>query len=488
MSTSDLTVRIHARLDELAAAVAAADGPTPDTDGPTPDTGEPTLAAGGSTPDPGVLVALSGGPDSVALLALTVGWGRERGRPVAAAHFHHGLRGAAADADQRFCAELCGALGVPLTTGQGDPRGLARQRGRGLEDAARELRLAFLERTRRSADLAAIATGHHRDDQTETVLLRLFRGTGLDGLRGMAPRRGRLIRPLLDVPRGELLAWLDREGLSWRQDTTNTDGSNRRGRVRCELLPLVRDIFGPGAAAAPARLAELAATDLDLLDHLADQAATRHLGEPLAGHHGASLGCAVVGEHPAIARRVVRAWLERSLPGDLARVHVIEVLDWLAAGQSGTGLDLPGPVRLERVFDRVGPAGPAPPPLDPAAWRVRAEPLAATPDPVPPAGGGPDRWQLVCPAAALRGNLQVRAPRQGDRLRPFGLGGTRKLNALLQEKRVPAARRPAVPVVADAEGPLWVPGVAQDERTRVLPSCQQAVTIILERRRSDPDT
>ena len=469
MNTSDLTARTHRQLDELVGAAAAA-----------------AAAAGEPAGEPGVLVALSGGPDSVALLALTAGWAARQGRPVAAAHVHHGLRGAAADADQRFCADLCARLGVPLTTGRGDARGLARQRGRGLEDAARELRLAFLERTRAQAGLAAIATGHHRDDQTETVLLRLFRGTGLDGLRGMAPRRGRLIRPLLGEPRSALLAWLEARGLAWREDASNADGSNRRGRVRHELLPLVRDIFGPGAGTMPARLAELAATDLDLLDHLAAEAAARHLGPPLTGHHGPSLARGITAEHPAIARRVVRAWLEGILTADLARVHVVEVLDWLAAGQSGTGLDLPGPVRLERVFDRVGPAGPAPPPVDPSAWRVQVEPLAAIPDPIPPAGGGPDRWQLVCPAGALQGNLHVRAPREGDRLRPLGLGGTRKLNALLQEKRVPVALRPAVPVVADARGPLWVPGVAQDERTRVLPSCEQAVTIILDRRRSDP--
>jgi tRNA(Ile)-lysidine synthetase-like protein len=126
--------------------------------------------------------------------------------------------------------------------------------------------------------------------------------------------------------------------------------------------------------------------------------------------------------------------------------------------------------------------------VDPAAWRVHVRPLATVPSPVPPARGGPDRWELVCPADALQGGLHVRAARAGERLRPLGRGGTRKLSDLFQESRVAASHRAAVPVVADDAGPLWVPGVVQDERTRVLPSCRQALTIILERRRSDPVT
>ena len=109
------------------------------------------------------------------------------------------------------------------------------------------------------------------------------------------------------------------------------------------------------------------------------------------------------------------------------------------------------------------------------------------PCPVPAAGRVADRWQLVCPADALRGNLHVRAVRPGDRLRPFGMSGTRKLSDLLQDHDVPLTLRPTIPVVVDGAGPLWVPGVAQDERTRVLPSCRQAVTITLDRRRAHPD-
>jgi len=467
MQRSDLAGRVRSRLDTLSAEAARAFG-------------EDAARAG-------VLVALSGGPDSVALVVLAAEWAAAAGRPLAAAHFNHRLRGAEADRDAAFCAELCARLAVPLETGSGDPRPVARLRGGGLEEAARHLRLAFLEATRAARGLAAIATGHHRDDQAETVIMRVFRGTGLDGLCGLRPRHGRRIRPLLAETRADLLRELAARGVGWRQDPTNLDGSNVRSRVRRELLPLVRDIFGEGAALTPARLADLAAADVAHLDGLADAAWDALGGPPLDGHSGTSLDVAgTIALPEALARRVVRRWLRDALPADLSAAHVADVLDWLRRGPSGTGLDLPGPLRLERVFDRAGWSA-APPPLDDAAaWRVRVEPLAGIPAAPPPPRCEDGVWRLVSAADRLEGGLRVRHPRPGDRLRPFGLAGHKKLSDLMQERRIPAGLRPGILVVEDAAGPLWVVGVSQDERTRLLPSTRQAVTITLDRRRTEP--
>ena len=436
----------------------------------------------------GLLIALSGGPDSVALLAAAVAWARTRSRPLAAAHFNHDLRGADSDADQRFCEDLCARFDLSLATAAGDPRGLARRRGRGLEDAARQLRHDFLEKTRAASDLAAVATGHHRDDQAETVIMRLFRGTGLDGLRGLRPLSGRRLHPLLGVTRAEILAYLAGRDLTWRQDPTNLDGSNRRSRLRHELLPLVRDIFGEGSGLNPARLADLAEIDLAHLDQLTDQAWQRLSGPAQPGHTGASLHVSGVKElPPAVASRVIRRWLHQALPADLARVHVDAVRRWLEQGRSGTGLDLPGPLRLERVFDRVGLAGTPPPSDDAAHWQVRVEPRADVPLPPPPPHRDLDgTWRLICPSETLQGNLRLRNPRPGDRLEPFGLDGTKKLSDLMQEKRIPTVMRAGLLVVEDSVGILWIPDLAQAERTRVLPSTRQAVTIIVGRRHSLP--
>jgi len=468
MDPSSFEDHVASRLDQLVSAAARAHGEDPAATG--------------------LLVALSGGPDSVALLAAAATWARTRTRPLAAAHFNHNLRGAGSDGDQRFCADLCTRLDIPLTIGAGDPRGLARQRRRGLEDAARELRHDFLEKTRTAGDLAAVATGHHRDDQAETVIMRLFRGTGLDGLRGLRPVSGRRIHPLLEVTRGEILTYLAGVGLTWRDDPTNLDGSNRRSRLRRELLPLVRDIFGEGSQLNPARLAELAETDLEHLDQLTDQAWQHLAGPAQPGHTGASLHVPGVNElPPAVAGRVLRRWLHHALPADLARVHVDAVRRWLEHGQSGTGLDLPGPLRLERVFDRVGLAGTPPPCDDATHWRVSLEPRTDVPLPPPPPQVDLDgTWRLVCPSETLQGNLRLRNPRPGDRLEPFGLAGRKKLSDLMQEKRIPNVMRAGLLVVEDDAGILWVTDLAQAERTRILPSTRQTVTIIVGRRRGHP--
>lgn len=470
MTSADLTSRIGRRLDELLGAVAVAHGEDP-------------RAAG-------LLVAFSGGPDSLALLWLARSWALARGRPLLAAHFNHRLRGADADRDEDFCRQMCDRLQVAIVCAGGDPRPLARERGRGLEEAARRLRLDFLEEARRAHGLCAVATGHHRDDQAETVLMRIGRGTGLDGLRGMRPRRGRIIRPLLAVARREILALLQERGLAWREDATNRDGSNTRSRVRRELLPLLRDIFGAGAARNPARLAELAGTDLAYLDAtaaaaLADLAVAPPEPSADSADSRPPAGLAVgrlLALPDAIRRRVLRLWLQPLLPVDLARIHVRQIERWLAGGQSGSGLDLPGPLRLVREFDSVHVAQAPPPGRESDRWSVRIAPLDEVPPQVPAPWRAGDAWHLISAADHLAGGLCVRAPRAGDRLQPFGFAGHRKLSDLMREKRVALAARRHVLVVADREGPVWVVGLAQDERTRVLPATRQAVTIIVERR------
>lgn len=434
----------------------------------------------------GLLVALSGGPDSVALLHAAIPWAEVHGSPLVAAHYDHRLRGTSSQRDQAFCTDLCRTLDVPLVAGGGDVRGAARQRGRGVEEAARALRHSFLESVRVDRSLTAVATGHHRDDQAETVVQRVFRGTGLDGLRGIRPVAGRIIHPLLETSRRQILDYLDARSLTWRDDPSNDDASNTRGRIRRELLPLVRDIFGEGADAAPARLANLVETDLDHLDELAERAWRHCAIDAPAGMTPPAVDVETVVALPvAIARRVIRRWLRDLVPLDLAAAHVDDVRRWLGRSSSGTGIDLPGPLRLVRVFGAAGIAE-TPPPSDTVTdWRVTVEPLAAVPDPVPPPELTDGVWRLVCSGDRLRGSLRLRHPISGDRLEPFGLDGSKKLSDLVQEQRIPSTMRPSLILVEDDGGPLWVLGVAQDERTRLLPSTRTAVTICVARRRPD---
>ncbi|MFO7654504.1 MAG: tRNA lysidine(34) synthetase TilS [Candidatus Krumholzibacteriia bacterium] len=487
-----------------------------------------TAVAGESHSGPGLLVALSGGPDSVALLRVACVWAAAGGRPLVAAHLNHRLRGAAADADEAFCRDLCAGLGVPLHVERADPRPLARERGQGLEEAGRVLRRRWFRNVLADRpDLAGVATGHHRDDQVETVVMRLFRGTGIDGLAGIRPRQGRVLHPLLGVTRVEILAYLDGLGQPYRRDATNVEGDATRTRVRRELLPLVRAIFGPAAAIAPARLAALAAAESAYLDELAAGALASARAPASAGDGPAGLSVtALLDLPPVLARRVLRVYLglgsqgpdtpastpagraatasadapagpgapiaqpaltdEPPDPG-LSREHLEELLQWLRAGRSGQSLDLPGGRTARREFDTLHVTRQPPSAFADAAerperqWRISVEPQSGTTAASERFSGcsrslRPDR-ELTVPADALSGAVRVRGWRAGDAIAAFGLGGHKKVSDLLRERRIPRSRRHRVVVVEDGAGILWIPGIEQAERTRLLPSTRRTVTI-----------
>lgn len=467
--------------------------------------GELVAAACPDAPGAGVVVALSGGPDSVALLRVAAHWSRQTGAPLLAAHLNHGLRPGDADRDEAFCADLCARLGVAFACGAADPRAAARERGLGPEEAARHVRRGFL------LDVLAarpwpgcVAAGHHRDDQAETVLMRLLRGTGPEGLRGILPVAGPFIHPLLDWDRAAIVGFLERLGQPWRLDVTNHDGDNLRARLRREVVPLLRDVFGEGCLDGPARLAGLLADDLALLREQADAALASATDGPALDID------ALLAMPPALAGRALRAWLGD--PGRIEAVHVAAVLVWLREGTSGGGLDLPGGRKLRREFGRLLPGNPAAGSVEavgtagdggtsapgdrtylaarPEDWRPEVRRLAdgtADGDGVTTWQGCGDRadpstWRLACPATALKGNLRVRGWRRGDRLRPLGLDGSRKVSDVLREARVPVSERDGVLVVDDEEGILWVVGLARDERTRLLPGMAGMVTISVIRR------
>ena len=195
-----------------------------------------------------VLCAVSGGLDSMCLLYMLDAWCREREGQVVAAHFNHRLRGAAADRDENFVRDTCRQWDIPLTVGRGEARDHARREGLSVEEAARVLRYAFLEQAAEAADCAAVYTAHHADDNAETVLLNLIRGTGIKGLAGMERRRGMICRPLLDVTRAELEDYAARWGVPHIEDETNADpGAASRNYLRLHVMPLLKEL-NPKAA------------------------------------------------------------------------------------------------------------------------------------------------------------------------------------------------------------------------------------------------
>ena len=286
-----------------------------------------------------LLVALSGGSDSVALTLILRELAPTNGFVLAGlAHFNHHLR-PTADRDEQFCRALAVRLELPIVVGGVDVREYADAERIGIEEAARRARYAFLHRS--AADLKAdrIAIGHTRDDQAETFLLKLIRGAGLSGLGGIYPRRGVLIRPLIDVSRDDLRGYLKQHGENWVEDESNTDVSNPRNRIRHSVIPGLDAAYGSPTSGAIARAAGLVRDDGSWLD---DQAAARYL--ELAAHDGDAVvfPAAELSAEPGPIRRRLLLTALRDVAGmrEVALEHVEAAAEILKGSSSGA--DLPG--------------------------------------------------------------------------------------------------------------------------------------------------
>jgi len=319
------------------------------------------LAAGRPARGETLLVALSGGADSVALTDALAALRRRRGFELVAAHLDHGLRNNSAD-DAAFCHELCASLGVPLRAGTARVRERAKSEKGGLEQAARRERYSFLRRVKDDEGAVAIAVAHTQDDQAETLLLRLLRGAGPSGLAGMRLASGDLLRPLLSVSRHDVLAYLAERGLGWREDETNADLAYTRNRVRNELLPYLEERFNPRVRAALARTAGLIAEEASYMGDVAERAmaqATLRDGEALVLDRHALARSPV-----AVARATLRlALLETGGLTGVEAGHVERLLRLTRThAPSGRRIPLPGgrevrfthhTLRLERRANRV---------------------------------------------------------------------------------------------------------------------------------------
>ncbi len=453
------------------------------------------------TADTRVVAAVSGGSDSVALFTLLQQAAAKGDCQLAGlAHLHHHIRGDAADGDALFCRDLAARAGVPAVIGDADVPALARRDGVSLEVAGRDARQRFYAKAQGTLRASCVAVAHSRDDQAETVLLRLVRGAGPAGLSGIAPRRGQLVRPLLELSRVELQAYLDGIGQSWREDATNIDCAIPRNRIRHQVLPLLREL-NQQADAALARAADIFRADAALLDGLANEAATRLISIQEAGGRVMVDATELVRLPAALSWRVAIRAMETANPSRSYGLEDAQLVCEAAAG--GNGANLAGlamersganVVLVKRNAPRVPevPGVPGVPSADqfelqlsvPGAvvaphgrWTLSATgPMPRHEAPAAQAG------QVMVDASTLSPGLIVRPRRPGDRLHPLGTPGTKKVQDVFVDRKIPRDDRDREPIVTDELGRIvWVAGQVLAVPFRVTPLTMTVVVLTLRR-------
>jgi tRNA(Ile)-lysidine synthase len=447
------------------------------------------------TPQTRVVAGVSGGSDSVALAFLL--------RDLAArdeivfaglAHLNHHLRGADADGDAAFCRALADRLGVPAVMGDADVAGDARAHQVSIEVAGRHARQRFFLEAIESVKADRIAVAHTRDDQAETVILRLVRGAGSTGLAAMTSRRDHLIRPLLDHTRAELQEFLRARDAAWREDATNLDRAIPRNRVRHAVMPELRAINAQ-ADAALARAAEILRGDDEFLERLANAAFLRCVNAD-AERETVTVDAAEFAKLPAaLARRVARYALETANP---SRSFGLEEVDELRRAVGGGVLgNIPG-LRMERLAasvvlsNRVPKVPGAQSTGDSLEWRLDVPGTVEAPGgawtvsaigPLTmPASIARDTNEVVIDASSVGSRLLVRYRRPGDRLTPLGAPGRKKVQDVLVDRKVPRDERDAIPIVTTETGEIvWVAGEVLADGFRVTPLTKSVVVLTLRR-------
>ncbi len=448
-------------------------------------------------PDDRVVVAVSGGPDSVCLLAVLRELALDLSLALHVAHLDHMFRGEGSAAEARFVRELAEKLGIPSTIEQYDVPAYCRARGLSPQTGAREVRYAFLERVAGAAEAQKIALGHTASDQAETLLLRLLRGAGVSGLSGIPPKRERFIRPLIEVTRDEVLDHLREQGLTFVTDPSNLKPVYTRNRIRLELLPVLK-AFNP-------RIEKTLSEEAEILRDEDVAMETRMVAviPAVIFREGGTVRIRRDGfnaQLPAVRRRLFRTAVTMLFEGyapDLSLIQTEEALGFISEAQTGRSMELPAGLRLMREYETViiglpegarsfniplsVPGITAVPELMMEVETELRSPEAATSE------GSDDEishWQAVLDYDKIAAQLFIRSRREGDRFHPAGMGGrSKKLQDYFTDEKIPRRKRDSIPLIATGHDIVWVTGMRTDERYLTGPGTKRMLIVTVKRER-----
>jgi tRNA(Ile)-lysidine synthase len=435
-----------------------------------------------------VVVAVSGGPDSVCLLDVLRRLSGEVGISLHIAHLDHMFRGEGSAGDARFVAELARSLGIPSTIERRDVPSYCAERGLSAQRGAREVRYSFLEEVARTVGAGRIAIGHTASDQAETVIMRMIRGAGLAGLSGIPPKRDHIIRPLIEVTRERVLAYLAERKITYVTDPSNLKPVYTRNRVRQEIIPVL-ERFNPRIVETLAAEAALIRdedrvleqkTEVSILDII------RKEGDRVRFDRDGFLLL-----ETAIRRRAVRrAWELLEPSSGLSGLQTDEAAAFMKEAPAGGSMDLPGGLVLVREYGSfiLRPAAkpfsfdvvltvPGATPLPALALEAETRVRMSPGDVQEP---GNYLWQAKFDYAKIALPLRLRSRRAGDSLRPAGMGGrSKKLQDLFVDEKVPRFQRDRVPLLTTDRDVLWVVGMRTDERFLPPPGAKEVLVVTI---------
>ncbi len=426
------------------------------------------------SPGDHVLVALSGGADSVALLHVLIQQAPSWRLTVSAAHLNHRLRGRESDQDEEFVRALCSDLGILCIVGSAEVHKLALEHRINIEEAAREARYEFLRSAASQAGARKIALGHTRNDQAETAIMRFLRGSGPEGMASIHPVvEGLFIRPLIDCTRTDILRYIDAQSLSYRTDSSNSDLAYRRNRVRHELIPYLESHFNPRLIRTLTGAAEASREVFFYLQTEAEQQ-YRQIRKSLHGKIALPAE-RILALHPGLRGFVIRRAIEDergSLRGISSR-HIENVIELCSSARSGRRLRLPGKCMVERSFsDLVISQSDFVPPAE-FEYRLPLPGACSIPElglefiakltnaaEMRPDTGGQSRrdsysYRAEMDGDALSGHLLLRSRRPGDR---YGGSGHRKVKKMLIDARIDRISRAKLPLLVSRDAVAWIPG------------------------------
>jgi tRNA(Ile)-lysidine synthase len=437
-----------------------------------------------------VIIAVSGGLDSMVLMRVLLRLRDLYRVSLHVAHLDHGLRGAESSDAADFVRDQCGAHGVPATISAIDGAALRARRGGSLQSAARDARYSFLERVADEEGATKIAVGHHRDDQAETVLMNLLRGSGASGLGAIPPVRGRIIRPLIECSRDDIQRYALSEGISYVDDPSNHLPSYRRNRIRLELLPELAKRYNPRVAEALASAAMIFEAEDALLAAMTEERLAAAMIR--RSDHDVVLSITRTVACPAgLRRRILRraAQLLRGGRPGLGSRQTLALERLLLSEKAGGALHLSGGLRATKAGDRlklsvrerVPPERgqptrlvvPGETDLPAFSLRLTTELLESKTDRV----AVNDRWTALLDADRTGVDLSVRTWEPGDRFVPLGMRGRKKLQDFFVDVKVPRQERPRVPLVVAAGQIAWVVGFRVDDRFKVTDSTRRMLRL-----------